>query len=66
MILTDALECGVPYTLGGLDIRGTDLIAIGIKGEKVGEALHSLLTAVIDGKVENEKGKLILHLCKEG
>ena len=65
VILTDALECGVPYTIGGLDIRGTDLIALGIKGEQIGEALHSLLTAVIEGKVENENGKLILHLGKE-
>ena len=59
VILTDALECGVPYTIGGLDIRGTDLIALGIKGEKIGEALGSLLTAVIDGRVENEKGSLL-------
>ena len=64
MILTDALECGVPYTIGGLDIRGTDLIALGIKGEKIGEALNSLLFAVIDGRVENEKDALRSYISK--
>ncbi len=64
-IFTDALECGVPYTIGGLNIRGTDLIALGIKGEKIGEALGSLLTAVIDGKVENEKGFLLSFIKAE-
>ena len=64
VILTDALECGVPCTIGGLDIRGTDLIALGIKGEKIGEALNSLLFAVIDGRVENEKDALRSYISK--
>ena len=63
-ILTEALECGVPYAIGGLDIRGTDLIALGIKGEKIGEALNSLLFAVIDGRVENEKDALRSYISK--
>jgi hypothetical protein len=61
-ILTDALECGVPYTIGGLNIRGTDLVALGIKGEKIGEALNTLLHAVIDGKVENKKDALVGYI----
>lgn len=61
-ILTEAKECGVPYTIGGLNIRGTDLVALGIKGEKISEALNTLLHAVIDGKVENKKDALVGYI----
>ena len=63
-ILTDALTSGIPYKISGLAIRGGDLLAIGIKGEQVGEALSSLLYAVINGEVENEKDALVNYLRK--
>ena len=56
-----ALASGIPYTVSGLDLRGGDLNKIGIKGEAVGEALKSLLSAVIDGRVENSKDALISY-----
>ena len=58
-VLTDARECGIPYQISGLAIRGGDLLALGIKGERVGETLTSLLYAVIDGVAENEKEALV-------
>ena len=63
-VLDDALTSGVPYKISGLAIRGGDLLAIGIKGERIGEALSSLLYAVINGEVENEKDALINYLEK--
>ena len=63
-VLTSALSSGKPYAIPMLDIRGTDLIPLGIKGEDIGTALKSLLYAVIDSEVENEKSALIGYLLK--
>ena len=54
-------EC---FSIKHLAIDGNDLIALGYKGKKIGEALEKCLTAVIDGKVENEKSKLIKYITK--
>ncbi len=62
--LTEALGCDTPYTISGLAIRGGDLLALGIKGEDVGVALNMLLSAVIDGKVENNLDDLKAYLLK--
>ena len=57
--LASAISSGVPYMISQLDVRGTDLFAIGISGEKIGQMLKSLLFAVIDGKVENQNSLLV-------
>ena len=54
-------EC---FSIKHLAIDGNDLIALGYKGKKIGETLQKLLTAVIDGKVENEKSELIKFIQK--
>ena len=43
---------------------GRDLIAAGLKGKAVGEALQALLEAVMDGKVPNEKDALLSEIRK--
>ncbi|MGN0447148.1 MAG: CCA tRNA nucleotidyltransferase [Acutalibacteraceae bacterium] len=47
------------FSLKDLSVNGNDLITLGLKGKEIGDTLKSLLEAVIDGKVENEKLKLI-------
>lgn len=54
-------EC---FSIKHLAIDGNDLISLGYKGKKIGEALEKCLTAVIDGKVENEKSELIKYITK--
>ena len=54
-------EC---FSIKHLAIDGNDLIALGFRGKKIGETLEKCLTAVIDGKVENEKGKLLKYIQK--
>ena len=54
-------EC---FSIKHLEIDGNDLIALGFKGKKIGETLEKCLNAVIDGKVENEKDKLIKFIQK--
>ena len=52
-------ELGLEYTVSHLDISGTDLINAGIVGRDIKSALDSVLFAVIDGKLENKKQKIL-------
>lgn len=55
-----AIEERQCFSLRDLAINGHDIISLGLnEGEEVGEALNYALNAVIEGSVENEKGKLI-------
>ena len=47
------------FTLKDLAVNGRDLMAAGLKGKAVGEALQALLEAVMDVKVPNEKEALL-------
>jgi tRNA nucleotidyltransferase (CCA-adding enzyme) len=63
MAALDALLAEQPcFTLKDLAVNGRDLLAAGLKGKAVGEALQTLLEAVMDGKVSNEKEKLLNYL----
>ena len=56
----DALLAEQPcFTLKDLAVNGRDLTALGLKGKAVGDALQSLLEAVMDGLVPNEKEALL-------
>ena len=61
----DALLASRPcFTLKDLAVNGSDLTALGLKGKAVGEALQSLLEAVMDGKAENTREDLLALLNK--
>ena len=63
MSALDALLAEQPcFTLKDLAVNGRDLIAAGLKGKAVGEALQALLEAVMDGKVSNNKEALLDYL----
>lgn len=49
-------EC---YSLKDLKVNGNDLLALGLKGKKIKEALENLLDRVIRGEIPNDKEKLI-------
>ncbi len=49
-------------TLSQLAVNGKDLSAKGLKGEQIGAALNTLLDAVIEEKVPNEKSLLLTYL----
>ena len=42
-----------------LAVNGTDLQALGLRGRPVGEMLHALLDAVIDGRTDNRRDTLL-------
>ena len=51
-------------SLSALAVSGKDLIALGLRGQDVGEALSHLLFEVMGGHVENEASALLSHLKK--
>lgn len=53
------LESDTCLTLQDLAINGSDLIELGIRGEKIGKTLQSLLNLVISEKLENKKAILL-------
>ena len=54
-----------PYKITDLAINGKDLEGLGFFGKEVGELLKSLLTAVIDGELQNEKGTLLSFIKRQ-
>ena len=56
----DALLAETPcFTLQDLAVKGNDLLALGLSGPALGQALHALLDAVMDGRVENDRQALL-------
>ncbi|QIK70465.1 CCA tRNA nucleotidyltransferase [Erysipelothrix sp. HDW6C] len=58
-IVDTIIDQGLPTTTKDLAINGHDLRDAGVKPHDIGKRLHALLDAVIDGKVLNEKDKLL-------
>lgn len=56
---------GQCFCLKDLALCGDDLLALGFKGKKIGDAFKFLLDAVIDERVENSKEELIEFLKKK-
>lgn len=49
-------------TISQLAVNGKDMEKKGLKGEEIGNALNSLLDAVIENKVENSKADLLTYI----
>ena len=47
------------YRISDMKIDGNDLSAIGISGKNIGDTLRALLLMIAEGKIENEKDRLI-------
>lgn len=52
-------------SLGGLDINGSELVALGLKGAEIGEMQHKLLELVMEDELPNEKEILLKYAEKE-
>lgn len=62
--LADLSLRGVPVSVSELAIGGADVVALGIRGERVGRLLDEVLTLVMQGKLENEREPLLAALCE--
>ncbi|MBO7473560.1 MAG: CCA tRNA nucleotidyltransferase [Ruminococcus sp.] len=52
-------------SLVGLDINGSELVALGLKGAEIGEMQHKLLELVMEDELPNEKEILLKYAEKE-
>ena len=52
------------FTLSRLNVSGNDLIALGYKGQEIGNTLSFLLKEVINEKIPNEREKLLESVRK--
>lgn len=50
------------FSLKDLAVKGGDLMEIGKQGKVIGECLKFLLSAYLNGEVENEKSSLLVYL----
>lgn len=50
------------FSVKNLAINGNDVLAKGLRGKQVGEALQKTLNAVMDGEIPNEKSKLLVYV----
>ncbi len=64
-ILQAILDADACFSLRQLAINGGDLLALGLRGKAVGEALQYLLEQVMDGKLPNEKAALLHKISNE-
>lgn len=59
-LLHQALSSGLPGRISDLDVTGSDLAALGLSpGPDMGRCLNTLLDAVMEGRVKNEKTALL-------
>lgn len=47
------------FTLRDLAVNGHDLMALGLQGQAIGEALNAVLDAVVEGELPNEREAMI-------
>lgn len=61
-VIADILAQESCLSLRDLAVNGHDLMALGITGTDIGKTLNSLLDAVLEEKLPNEKSTLIEHI----
>ena len=65
-LLNEVLAETPPLSVRDLAINGYDMMALGLEGPAIGKALSSLLEAVLDGKIHNEREVLLEEARKYG
>lgn len=60
--INDVIELKEAISISDLDISGFDLMALGIRGKNIGNALAVLLDMVISEELENKKSVLLEYL----
>lgn len=62
--LDEMKEKGIPFTVRQLAVNGDDLKKIGLKGIEIGETLAALLKECIDGRLTNDRERLLKAASK--
>ena len=63
-IYDDMKKRGLPFSVKELNITADDLIAAGVRRERLGDTMKTLLKKVITGKIKNEKQAILSAMAK--
>ncbi len=64
--LIDRIACGMDrFTAKNLAVDGNDLMALGLSGTQIGQALDTLISAVVFDGLENKKEVLLRYLSEQ-
>ena len=64
-VVAELLEEDACLTLRDLAVNGHDLMALGFRGQAIGQTLNELLELVIDEQLPNDRAALLEHLKKQ-
>jgi len=65
-LLNDLLKEDTCFSLKQLAVNGADLMALGFRGKEIGVELDRLLSAVVDGVLQNDRCALLKSAEKKG
>ncbi len=65
VLLNDLLKEDACFSLRQLAVNGTDLMALGFRGAEIGAELDRLLSAVVDGLLQNDRCVLLKSAEKQ-
>jgi len=63
-LIRSIIEDGDCCSLGQLAVNGSDLIALGLQGNAIGEMLQRLLCDVMDGRLPNQRERLLRSVSR--
>lgn len=63
--IENLIKADAPRQLSQLKINGSDLLKLGIKGERIGKTLDEILLLVATEKIENNKEKILEYIIEE-
>ena len=61
-VMRELLERDACFSLKQLALNGRDLMMLGLRGKEIGTELERLLSAVIDGQLQNEREILLANV----
>lgn len=63
--LDEIVAAGEAFKISDLAVNGNDLIALGYKGEEIGEKLNEILMLVVDDRLNNMKEDIVDYLNRK-
>ena len=53
------------FSLANLAVNGRDMLALGLQGKEIGQALEDILQAVLDEEITNDKEAILSYIKRK-